>query len=384
MEGLLLRLSALDADAEAAVRVIACFDALVEGRASLPALVRCAAGLAECPAGLVLPGVEPIRMREDGSELSAPAPAMEFGAVESGAVDLDGSGRVWLERPGPARPLDDLVLERFAMAARLLADRPRRDTSPHLADPGLVELVLAERAAAEDRTRALRLLGFDTAGPVRVIAVSAPAGQAGAAVVRLFSRGRAGGRLRAAAIGEVQAVLLQPRPGGPDEVARLRAALGEHDPRDVGVRIGVGSPVDGLDARSSWTQARTALRFAVAGAAERAVVDHGSLGSLALLADLPVERLRADPDVAALDRLAATPFGAQAIAALEALCRNGSLRRAAAVLHLHHSSVAARLEHVEDALGLSLDEPDGRFRARLALTARGLARSAAVTPRGRA
>jgi hypothetical protein len=91
---------------------------------------------------------------------------------------------------------------------------------------------------------------------------------------------------------------------------------------------------------------------------------------LALLAEVPPERLRAQPDVAALDALAATD-----VAALAAFCRTGSLRKAAAVLHLHHSSVAARLAHVEKELGWRLDEPDDRFRARFALLARRLSRA---------
>ena len=48
MRGLLLRLSALDADAESAVRVIAYFDALVARSTDPAALVRATAALAEC------------------------------------------------------------------------------------------------------------------------------------------------------------------------------------------------------------------------------------------------------------------------------------------------------------------------------------------------
>jgi DNA-binding PucR family transcriptional regulator len=64
------------------------------------------------------------------------------------------------------------------------------------------------------------------------------------------------------------------------------------------------------------------------------------------------------------------------VAALEAFCRTGSLRQAAAELHLHHSSVAARLARVEQAVGWRLDTPGDRFRARLAVVARLLAGSA--------
>jgi hypothetical protein len=56
MKGLLLRLSALDADAAAALRVIAHFEVLLTGRLDAESLVRSTAGLAECPAGLELDG----------------------------------------------------------------------------------------------------------------------------------------------------------------------------------------------------------------------------------------------------------------------------------------------------------------------------------------
>jgi hypothetical protein len=64
VKGLLLRLSA---DAEAAVRVIAYFDALVDRGATPVELVRAAAALAECPAGLDRPGAESLRFQPDGS-----------------------------------------------------------------------------------------------------------------------------------------------------------------------------------------------------------------------------------------------------------------------------------------------------------------------------
>jgi hypothetical protein len=369
VEGLLLRLSAVDADAEAAVRVIAYFDALIGGGAGVAALVRAAAALAECPAGLVLADGERIRMRPDGTP--GPGPV-----AESGGVDLGPEGRVWLERPGRPGPLDDLVLERFAIAARVLARPARRTPAPNLADPGLVELVLAEREAAEDRSRALRLLGLSADRPVRLVAVAAADRDPGVEAVGLVARGIAARQVRVAVVGAVAAVLLQPPPDA-DVVGQLRAALAdrtrERGAPDAGLRIGVGGPVDGLAARTSWLQARTAVRFAVPGPAGDALVEHAALGALALLAELPVERLRAEPDVAALDALAATPGGALDVATLDAFCRTGSLRQAAAALHLHHSSVAARLAHVEDALGLRLDEPDGRFRARLAVVTRRIA-----------
>lgn len=102
MHGLLLRLSGIDAEAEAAVRVIAAFDQLVAHRADIGALVRAAAGLAECAAGIHDPlrGVF-ISVGSDGRSLTDRVipPTSTFAKVD------DGSGaEVWLERTGGPGP----------------------------------------------------------------------------------------------------------------------------------------------------------------------------------------------------------------------------------------------------------------------------------------
>lgn len=404
MKGLLLQLSALDAGAESAVRVIAYFDALVAARADAASLVRATAALAECGAGLETPDTGRVRYRADGMPGSADVSAEPEHV--SGWMSLGGDGRVWLERPGPPRPLDELVLERMAIAAQTIGTRAR--PSLHIADPALVELVLSDRESAEDRARALRLLGLLPDVAVRAIAISLPAGRdVGVQAVALMARGRLGRcTVRVAVLGRLAAVLLQDRAAAGSPAGDLRVALAERpsgrtgttadDQRDetaagsqpVGAgfgcstgrwdgaaqpRVGVGGPVDGLDARLSWGQACLALRFATPSSADSLVVDHSELGSVALLADVPVDRLRSNPDVRALDGLAQASTGAADIAVLEAYCQANSLRQAAAVLHMHHSSVAARVAHLEDVLGWRLDEPEGRFRARLALLARRLA-----------
>lgn len=55
MQGLMLRLSELDAHAANSVRVIGFFDRLLERRASLDIVMRSAAALAECPVGFSSP-----------------------------------------------------------------------------------------------------------------------------------------------------------------------------------------------------------------------------------------------------------------------------------------------------------------------------------------
>jgi len=398
VKGLLLRLSALDADAEAAVRVISYFDRLVDRGATPSEVVRAAAALAECVVGWTGATGTTRRFGPGGVAVPAEVPIQPSKAAPVDPADGASPARVWLERPGEPGPLDDLVVERLALTARLLGADRRRTPAPNLADPALVELVLAEREAQEDRARAVHLLGLAAGAPVRVLAVRTPPGgdpvaEAVALVSRAMTNGRAPRTVRVAAIGEVAAVLLQPPPGAEPLTPRLRAAMSEGAAPgsggaapgsggaipDSGAAVaGLGGEAAPLEARRSWRQAQLALRFAVPGSASAAdsgepLVEYDGLGSLALLAEVAAERLRADPDVAALDALAATRTGALDVATLEAFCRTGSLRQAAAALHLHHSSVAARLAHVEQATGWRLDSPDGQFRARFALLARRLA-----------
>ncbi|MGN9791778.1 PucR family transcriptional regulator [Streptomyces sp. OZ13] len=408
MKGLLLRLSALDADAATAVRVIAHFEALLGGGLDPASLARSTAGLAGCPAGLELPDGRSARSGPDGVALR--------GVPEhvSGRVGLEPAGGVWLERPGAPGPFDELVLEWMAITARVLAGRPWQSRVPQAADPALVELVLSGREDAPDRVRALRLLGLAPEAPLRVIAVAGRAGtDVGMEAVALLGRGGLRGTVRVARAGPLGAVLVQRpegagrtgdaaggsqdggaigvnSPGGPASTAcELRSALHERvrergtaHGTAQGIRVGVGGGADPLDARTSWAQARSALRFAVPGSPREAVVDHDELGPVALLADIPVERLRAQEDVRRLGRLARgergergerAGHGGELLAALAAFCRTGSLRQAAGELHLHHSSVAARLAHVEKELGWRLRDPQDRFRAQLALYALRLA-----------
>lgn len=127
----------------------------------------------------------------------------------------------------------------------------------------------------------------------------------------------------------------------------------------AGVRAGLGS-ADGTG--PAWRQARTALRFTTA---RQPVVRYADLGALALLAEIPPDAARANPDVAAVARVADDP---EDLATLEAYCATGSQRRAADLLHRHHSSVARRLEQIAKAFGVELTGPTGLTRARIALT----------------
>ncbi|GAA4082050.1 helix-turn-helix domain-containing protein [Streptomyces shaanxiensis] len=329
MKELAGRLTALDPDAGAAVRVIAYFDRLAEARAGLEALVRGAAVLAGVPARLV--DVERrvhVRVEGDGTRRENGMPVDP--AWPSAALTPGGDPALWLERAEAAEPsvVDAVILERAAGAVRLVLDRTRGRAPAD--DPALVETVLDATAPEAARLHAARRLGLDTAAPARV---------------------------------------LVPLDGRPRIVPAHPAA----EPPDG--RVGVGPAVPVLDLPRSWSQARVALRFTAEGTAQDpgpGVVHADELGGIALLADLVVPGAEPPPDVQALEAAtAATPW---LLATLHAVASTVSLRAAAAEINVHHSTLQERLAHAEHLLGWPLRTPQGRFRLGLALAMRHLAR----------
>ncbi|MCT2591040.1 helix-turn-helix domain-containing protein [Streptomyces sp. N2-109] len=337
MEALAVRLSGLDSQVEGAIRVVMFYDTLMRRRVDLPALARASAGLAECVAGVRLQGTGwAIRVSSGGTEVSTPqSPASTTAPI---TLDEEEIGTVWLERPGAPDPLDEVLLDRLALAVAAAVERygPARTT---MADPALVELVVSADVDEAARARALRLLGFPVDQPVRVAAVRSelPLDRIGGLVCPARP-------VKAAPLGDVGVILATTV-----DTARF----------PTGVRAGIGAAA-GPD--RCWLEARTALRFTTA---HRPVVHHDDLGALALLAHIPRDAAQENLDVAAIARLAAHP---EDVETLDLYCATGSLRRAADLLHLHHSSIARRLEHIGKALGIELTQPTGLERARLALT----------------
>ncbi|MET7656450.1 PucR family transcriptional regulator, partial [Streptomyces sp. NPDC005486] len=213
MKELAGRLTALDPDAGAAVRVIAYFDRLAESRAGVEALVRGAAVLAGVPARLVDADRRVrVRVEPDGTRRDTDLPPDPH--WPSAALTPDGAPALWLERAG-ATPsvVDAVILERAAGAARVVLDRTR-GRAP-LDDPALVETLLDAMAAEPARLHAARRLGL---GPAPARALATP-----------------GGRPRVLPADAADAV-----PAG---------------------RVGIGPAVPVPDLPGSWAAARTALRF---------------------------------------------------------------------------------------------------------------------------
>jgi hypothetical protein len=368
MEELAGRLTALDPDAGAAVRVIAYFDRLVEGRAGLEALVRGAAVLSGSTARLVDHdrGVR-VRVEADGRrrDVSGPTrPEWPWAPLTPG-----GSPALWLERPGPCSVVDAMVLERATSAARLVLDRTR-GRAPARApaeDPALLETLLDAGAPQAARLHAARALGLDPSGRARALAL--PDGHARVQplpVPEPAGRGRGG---RSDGVADDR----------PDEVALAASLLGPGLPR--GGRVGVGPAVPVLDLPGSWVAARTALRFTADGTEPGPrTVYADELGTLALLAEVVGPGTEPPADVRALaSAIAATPW---LPATLYAVVTAPSLRTAAAELNLHHSTLQDRLTHAESLLGWSVRDPHGRLRLQLALAVRRLMVGHTVLPPG--
>jgi PucR C-terminal helix-turn-helix domain len=373
VHGLLLRLSATDAEAEAAVRVIAAFDELVARRADVGGLLRSAAGLSGCRAGISDPGHEiDLCFGPDGRAVNGESSRPSVTSTRARFGD-DGAAEVWLDRGEAPGHLDEIITERLAVAAGLVLDR-MYGSSLFLADPAAVELLLSDTAPDVERARSARLLGLAHPATVRTLAIAYEATGRPLevrSVATLASALRAsGGVAHFARIGSLFAVV-------------TTAALLPVSP-PPNIRMGVGTEVAASEAPISWAGAQAALRFtSELGALKRSpIADASTLGPVLALAELPAKLLHTLPDVIAINRLAAESAGHDYIRTLDAFCRSGSLRRAAEELYLHHTSVAARISHAGHALGYNLTTAEGVFRATLSLTLWQLANSPASPPYG--
>jgi hypothetical protein len=341
VKDLAVRLAALDADAGAALQVIAYFDSLVEAKAGLQSIVRGAAVLAGCTARLD-DDARHVHVRVDPAGVSALSTQPPEPAWPSTPVSPDGTAMLYLERRDPAGPVDAMVLERASGAARAVLDRTRgRAPAP---DPASAELVVDATAPLDVRLRAARRLGLAPDAPARAIALP-------------------GGGIAVTAAAPAPAV---PRAGAgpPLEIADLPASS---------ARAGVGPAVEIGDLPASFAAARVALRFAAEGTDDdpgATTVHYDQLGGLALLADADTEV--AIPDVGALEHAAGSaPW---ILPTLQAVADSISLRAAAAALRVHHSTLQGRISHAEHALGWPVRDPQGRLRLQLALALRRLHR----------
>lgn len=342
MQQLVGRLTALDPEASATLKVVAYFDTLVGHEVGIETLLRGASALSGCPVGFD-PGkaVAGVRVSPAGQRLPG-GPPRDWPSAAAGPGVM-----VWLERSGVPHANDAMVLERLALAVAISRSRTRPGSGLHRA----VERVLDADTPGDDRATAAAELGLDPRRRVRAVARDAgqPAGEhPGSIVSTPFGLARAE---------------IVPGAAGPGSAHPAGSRSSTPGPGDSpGARAGIGPAVEPGQLPRSWSAALVALRLTDE---HSPVVAADELGAVLLLAEAADAAPQPHPDVAALDALAADHA---ALPTLDALAHAGTARAAAAELGLHHSTVQSRLATAAAALGYDPRTPDGRTRYVLART----------------
>ncbi|AFR46858.1 CdaR family transcriptional regulator [Gordonia sp. KTR9] len=337
------RLAELDADSAGLVRVIDYFDALIRHGADTAAMLRASAALANCVVGIDIAdgSIRSDPRRCDARGRWSPPNRQAPSASQEVVVDDVVVGSVWIERPGPALPLDDMLVDRMALTAAIILQQ-RRVLSE--VEHTLNLLFPPDELAVLTSCAALRI---EPSTPVRVVAYAADDGP------RLLLPGeRLSGRATEVEVeGEVIALVPASFAITPEFVT---TALSRS------VRMGISVAAEASEAHVLVGTARFARRQA---GGPVTVVRADDLGALNLLApgnELPLELV---PDVARATELRESSQGLELLSTLRAYLQATSLRAAAQRMHLHHSTVAYRLTKLSDHLGFGVDAIENRARA---------------------
>jgi hypothetical protein len=308
MQELLGRITALDPEASAALKVVAYFDALVSSGVGVDALLRAAAAMSGAVAGAERRGrtsrFDPTGRRPI-SDVTVRAPERR-----------GGHAHVWLERDGALHANDAMIVERLALAVDLLEARRDGDSS--------LDVVLDPAVSLAERREALARLHINADRRLRVVATS----------------------------------LADPAPGARSTVAStrfglLRATVDTDGAAPQTGRAGLGTWTRADHAPESWEAAVIAHRLT---SARDRVVDATDLGALLLLARIH------DPDRPHPDVVTLATLDARSADVLRALVENDSIRAASVALGMHHSSVQSRHEVLTRELGYDPRSPAGRLR----------------------
>jgi hypothetical protein len=327
MKELAGRLSALDPEATEALKVIAYFDALIDGRVGADAMLRGAAVLSGAIIGHRSPGRPGRRFGPDGEDEPPGEPdGWATAAVADAAV-------IWLERTGPAHANDAMVLERLGLSLSILSRRLDADGPARRA----LETLLTGDATEDERDEAWARLRLGSASTGRVVA-ALPSSALPASWPQVVTPTR---------VGQARVALAPAEEAG-------RAA----SPARAGIGTAVGSPGE---VRASLRAALVALRLTDE---TTPVVLADELGALLLLAETQDHAGTAHPDVLRLHALLSVPRSERM---LRALADGDSQRSIATRAGVHHSTIAARLHELPTALGFDPTTPRGRTRLDVAL-----------------
>ncbi|OZC62049.1 CdaR family transcriptional regulator [Rhodococcus sp. 15-725-2-2b] len=324
MQELLGRIARLDPTASLGLRIIACFDELVVGNVNTRALLASAASLSGCVVGFGRTEPDRIeRIAPDGNNAPGPAPERRTDLTTVVIDDLC----VWLEREGPHRPNDAIVLERLALAVKIRHGHGRRELDNRRHFGLLVDQTVSE----EQRRLSSAALGLSTDCGYRV--VTAP----------LFA-------------------VWKVRPSGPEDVVPtqfgpLHAIIAPERVTAIDASpCGIGVATTPKDLHHSFRTSIVALRLC--DDPQAGPVDAADFGGLAdLLADTPGTTRQ--PDVEKLATVLHHTWGSTTV---RAIVQSGSLREAAREAGVHHSTMQTRVLTITELLGFDPFVGFGRTR----------------------
>lgn len=278
-----------------------------------------------------------------------------------GEGGLDSSGIAFRIDPPLPGWAARFVEQRLVHAVKVLV---RNESGVRVADEAgdQVRALLGEVGTESHRAGILRKLGLDSSRLLTVAAIAGAAKHPERAewLADALAGGTSAPRAR---VGDVLAVILRRHPSPDTGVPE-------------GLSVGLGEPMSPSRIHDSWEGARTALRFSLPSRRQNApyrmidavVVDIGKVGCLRVLAEAVDPRGLGDlADIQALQRLA-RDGSPEMLNVLEAVAATESVRQAAQLVHLHHNTVAHRVEAAEVVLGFSFREVYGRTRLLIALT----------------
>lgn len=291
--------------------------------------------------------------------------------VEPGNLTLETADiDVHIDPPLPARA-SRFIRQRLVHAVKLIA---HYDTSTQVTEgvSDQIRLLLSAVGSESQRTEIRRRLGLDENHPLSALAV-AGAGKCPDQAKRLVADLSGDSSPMTAHIGGTLAVIVRQTPN-------LEVGVPE------GLSIGVGESLGPERLHESWKGATTALRFSMPSRRatgpyrefDAVIVEIRKVGSLRVLAEAvdqtDVQHLA---DVRAIRELAQDGLP-DTLSVLEAVAATESIRQAAKLVHLHHNTVAQRVEVAEEKLGFAFRGNYSRTRLLAGLTLHRLSTPAGV------
>ncbi len=306
-------------------------------------MLQASAALANCIVGIEIssgPNSFDARRCDPQGRWSPPSESVPSSSKEV-VIDDVTVGSVWIERPGPALPLDDMLVDRMALTAAVILQHRRVLTDE---EHTLDLLFPSDELAVLTACAALKVA---PSTPVRVVAYTGGGG-ARLPVSGDLSPGRSteveadGDRLRL-----VPASFVPPAEFVDTVLSRS-------------VKVGISLAAEAADAHLVVGTARFARGHAYGPQPLGSADDLGALNLLAPENHLPHRLI---PDIVRANELRDSPQGVELLSTLRLYLRASTLRAAAQQMHLHHSTVAYRLAKLSDHVGFTVDALENRARA---------------------